>query len=475
MMSQEYNLEDQTYVIFNDDPETFERNTNVAEHQLTDFKLFSLRLEQELPFATLTAIASSVEKTGDLAFDYSIFGGNDPRTDTPLLAFGLGESSTDFLELRLASKNANNLEWQVGLNLTNLESKSTGANYIEGIADYVDSNPDDFDGQAGSVLAPDDFAERTDSSNDVSEKAIFGELTYHISEALSLTVGGRLFEYEISNTLDFLPNTDLIDPFSFTPDEANESGFIPKIAASYDINDDFLIYSSYSEGFRIGGVNVYSAANTDLPLTFNSDSTSNFEIGTKFELFNGKAKFDATIYHIEWDDIQARLFTPDDFKAYTVNGGGADINGVELSIDLKLTEALYFNTSISYNDAELSEFLPDTFAVGGGYASGTQLPGASDLILASTITMNLDGELEPTISLSHRYLSKAPVAFGASFEKGGYNIVDLNASAMISDEMQVSIFVKNLGDTYGILSAPFSFAGSVTRPRTVGASFRYDF
>ena len=39
--------------------------------------------------------------------------------------------------------------------------------------------------------------------------------------------------------------------------------------------------------------------------------------------------------------------------------------------------------------------------------------------------------------------------------------------------VELGVFAKNLFDTYGILNAPFSFAGSITRPRTIGATLRF--
>ncbi|MEM8683767.1 MAG: TonB-dependent receptor [Pseudomonadota bacterium] len=475
-MFQEYELDDQTYVIFNDDPETFDRTTNVAETQDTDFALYSLRLEQALSFGSLTALASHVEKNGDLVFDFSVFGGNDPRTDTPLLALGSGESTNDYLELRLASGSDGPATWLVGANYTKLESSSTDANFIEGISDYIDANPGEFGGQPGSVLAPNDRAERTNSTNDVTETAIFGEFGYQLTDTLSATVGGRFFEYETRPTLEFLPNADLVPPFNFVPDESSESGFIPKLSLTYTPNDDLMIYGLYSEGFRIGGVNVFALASAGLPLTFDADETKNFELGTRIDLLGKKLQLDVTAYHIEWDDVQARLFTPVDFRAYTTNGGGADIDGVELTVNALVSDWFDFNSSISYNDAALSEFLPDTFAPGGGYAPGTQLPGASEWILANNLNFRLNNlPFAPTVSLNHRYLSEAPVAFGATLERGDFHLLDLNASADISDRVSASIFIKNLADEYGVLNAPFSFAGSVTRPRTVGATLRLNF
>lgn len=472
-MYQEYDLDDQTYVLFGP-PKTFDRATNVAEFQDTDVMLHSLRIEQDLGFATLTAVGSYTEKNADLAFDNSIFGGNDPRTNTPELASSRGKSKTDYAELRLASPDEGRFRWLLGANYTRLRSTSTDGTFIEGIADYIDANPGQFGGRPGSELAPDDLATRTVSSNRVTEKAIFGEASFDLVDTLTLTLGGRLFEYKTQPRLQYLPNANLIAPFDFAPAASKDSDFIPKVSLTYKLSDDFMVYALYSEGFRIGGVNVYAAATPGLPLTFESDTTKNYEVGTRFDFIDGAASVDLTVYHIDWGNIQARLFTPVDFDAYTINGGGADIDGIELSLTLRPTRGLTFASNIAYNDARLSSLLPDSFAPGGGYGKGTQLPGASDWTLSNTIDLNFpDSPLKPRFGVAHRYLSAAPVAFGATLEKGDFHIVDLNASVTVAERIELGLFAKNLFNQYGILNAPFSFAGSVARPRTIGASVRF--
>lgn len=470
---QEYDLDDQTYVLFGP-PKTFDRATNVAEFQDTQIMLHSLKLEQDLGFATLTAIGSYTEKKANLAFDNSIFGGNDPRTNTPALASSDGKSKTEYGELRLASPDDGRFRWLIGANYTRLRSNNTDGTFIEGIGDYIDANPGQFGGQSGDTLAPGDLSERTISSNRVTEKAVFGEASFDIVDQLTLTAGGRLFEYRTRPRLQYLPNANLIPPFDFSPATSKDSDFIPKVSLTWKPSDDVMVYGLYSEGFRIGGANVFSLATPGLPLTFDSDTTKNFEIGTRFDLIDRTLTVDVTAYHIDWDNIQARLFTPGDFRAYTVNGGGADIDGVEISLTLRPTRNLSFASNISYNDARLSTLLPDSFAPGGGYAKGTQLPGASDWILSNSIDLSFaDASLKPRFNLSHRYMSAAPVAFGAALEKGDFHLIDLNASVTVSDRIDLSLFAKNLFDQYGILNAPFSFAGSVARPRTIGASVRF--
>lgn len=470
-MYQEYDLDDQTYVLFGP-PKTFERPNTVAEYQDTDFMMHSLKLEQELGFATLTALGSYTEKNASLLFDYA-FGAFDPRTNTPLVGIGFGTSKTHFAELRLTSPDDTRFRWLIGANYTRLRGEGNDRLRIDGISDYIDANPGEFGGQPSSVIAPDDLIERTTYVNRVTEKALFGEASFDIVDQLTLTLGGRVFEYRTRPEAELLPNAALIPPYDYAPAADKQSGFIPKASLTFKPSRDFMIYALYSEGFRIGGLNAFALPFPDLPQSFESDTTKNYEIGTRFDLVDGALTVDLTAYHIDWDNIQARLFTPD-VRAYTVNGGGADIDGVELSLTLRPTRNLTFASNVSYNDARLSALLPDTFAPGGGYAKGSRLPGASEWILANSIDLSFpDASLKPRIGLAHRYLSAAPVAFGATFEKGDFHLVDLNASVTVKDRFEIGLFAKNLFNQYGISSAPFSFAGSVARPRTIGATVRF--
>src|SRR3546814_16006394 len=110
----------------------------------------SLRIEQDLGFATLTAVCSYTEKKADLAFDNSIFNGYDPRTDTPELASSVGKSKTEYGELRLASPDSGRFRWLLGANYTRLRSNNTDGTFIEGIADFIDANPGEFPRQPSS-------------------------------------------------------------------------------------------------------------------------------------------------------------------------------------------------------------------------------------------------------------------------------------------------------------------------------------
>jgi outer membrane receptor protein involved in Fe transport len=175
------------------------------------------------------------------------------------------------------------------------------------------------------------------------------------------------------------------------------------VSLTFKPNNDFMIYALYSEGFRVGGINVFALPYPTLPQSFGSDTTKNYEIGTRFDLIDNSLSVDLTAYHIDWSNIQARLFTPD-IRAYTVNGGGANVDGVELSLTLRPTRNLSISSNVSYNDARLSSLLPDSFAPGGGYARDRVCPvhrnGRSRIPSTSASRFEAEAALQPVAPLS---------------------------------------------------------------------------
>jgi outer membrane receptor protein involved in Fe transport len=190
-----------------------------------------------------------------------------------------------------------------------------------------------------------------------------------------------------------------------------------------------------------------------------------------------------TAFRIDWDDIQARLFTDAPyFYSYVTNAGSAKIDGVEFSTTFFFTDWLSFSNNTTWQDAELDTFLPDTFAAGGGYPAGTTLPGSSEWTVANNLKAEWSGATgEPSIELAHRYVSTAPVAFGnpPPAERGNFNVYDLRGSIGFGDHYRVMAFINNLSDEYGVLNAPFSNqvtpAGSIIRPRTYGVRLDWNF
>jgi iron complex outermembrane receptor protein len=474
---QDTQLDDQTYVTLG----TYLRDTPRAEPQKTDFWLSSLRLDQDLQFATLTVLGSYDKKNNTTVFTYP-YAYVTGVTTGAAAAYDIGKADAKIktIEARLASKGDGPWRWLIGSSYMRADKFSADHIYQQGAAAFIDANPGDFGGYPGSVLAPGDsiYGYIADTSN--KDFGVFGELSFRPVKQIELSVGGRYFDTKNSATITNAAGS--LGAGSFTPADTTfgttqkEGGFTPKATVAYRPNGSSLLYVTYSEGFRVGGPNPNAAILAGIPKSYQSDTVKNYEIGTKLTLLDHRLLLDLTAFHLDWKNIQARLFTDAPYYySYVTNAGSAKIDGLEFSVAYQLNHWVNFSTNGTYQNARLSTFLPDTFAVGGGYPAGTTLPGSSKWSIANNLKFQFaEVRGAPGLELAHRYLSRAPVAFGnpPPAERGNFNVFDLRAFIGIGDNYRVLAFVDNLLDKYGVLNAPFSTqtvpAGSIIRPRTYG-------
>jgi iron complex outermembrane receptor protein len=167
--------------------------------------------------------------------------------------------------------------------------------------------------------------------DELEQTAVFGEVTFDVTENFSITAGGRYFDIDTDRTLKngfgvnnphlININCGVVGPWQddgipqegvncYTNEvaDSNESDFVPKFNITYRFSDDKMVYATYSEGFRRGGANaakpisVFGAGG--LFHEFDSDTLENYEVGAKTTWADGRFQFNITAYHMVWDDIQ---------------------------------------------------------------------------------------------------------------------------------------------------------------------------
>ncbi|AHE55049.1 hypothetical protein NX02_16855 [Sphingomonas sanxanigenens DSM 19645 = NX02] len=475
---QETKLDDQTYLDL-DNP--YIRNTPRAEPQETDFLLNSLRVDQDLSFGTLTVLGSIVEKNNTTVFSYPYAYVTGVTTGDEA-AYSLGDAHANIksAEARLASNGTGMFRWLIGTSYMRAKKTSYDQIFQAGAADFIDANPGLFGGFTGAQLTPGDrlYGYLSDTVNE--DFGIFGELAIRPVDEFEISFGGRYFWNSYRGTV--LNQAGALGgyPGGYTPTDSggrvsqSEDGFTPKVTITARPTDTVMAYMTYSRGYRVGGINPNAGLLPSIPAAYDSDTVDNYEAGVKVSLFENRMYVDATVFTIDWKDIQARLFGPEpSYYSYVSNAGSANVSGVEFSTTVEPLPYLSVSTNLTYQDAQLTDFLPDTFAAGGGYASGTRLPGSSKWSIANNVKLDLaDVSGKPTIEIAHRYLSSAPVAFGNDATRGNFNIFDLRASVTLMEKFRILAFANNIFDEYGILNAPFTSqvtpAGSIVRPRTIG-------
>ena len=377
-----------------------------------------LTIDGDLGFADLTFAGSYLDREVDYDIDYTQYAEysnyveynytcvnydfndcTDPRIQY--------ENDSTFerssVEVRLQSKAQGRLRWVAGLFHTDDRHDYFNQWIIPSIPDGNDIPPN------RNVNGREDLYFATNQQRQSSELAVFGEVSFDLSNTWSASLGARWFETE-DKVAGFVGTR-----FScFDPADGNRIGngtasnpncggglgakiddFTGKINVSYRFNDDIMLYATYSEGFRPGGVN--REPSPVIPQIYRPDFLKNFEIGYKASFADGRARFNAAAYVMDWDDLQLTRFDVENFGSFlglTANTGGADIAGIEGDFELRVSDGWTLSGGFSYNRAELAEdFFVRTTDPAPAAPNGTDLPFTPDLkyTLISRHTFSIAG------------------------------------------------------------------------------------
>jgi outer membrane receptor protein involved in Fe transport len=221
------------------------------------------------------------------------------------------------------------------------------------------------------AYAPDGGNVYTQWGPGYSERQIaeFGELTYHFTDALTLTGGIR--HYDISNRTQLYQSGLLIGGnvpgvVSFTDTPSNATGNVYKGNLSYKITPDHLVYAQYSEGFRPGFGNgaLPAECNSEYTLQVSPDSIKSYELGAKTDWLNRRLTVNGAAYRINWNDIQQGVLLPCGFGT-SGNYGAAVIKGGEIEAGAHLTQRISAGLSLTYLHTELQQASPLSGAMAG--------------------------------------------------------------------------------------------------------------
>ena len=376
---------------------------------------------------------------------YSVHGCVDPR-----IQYNQDSNyKRSTFEARLVSQGDGRLNWVGGLFYNKNEHDYFNQWHIPSIDAAVDpliGSPVPTDRNVRGVT---DLYFVTNQERESTETAIFGEVSFDFTDQLTGLVGARFFDTDDELT-GFVGSTfSCFDPATgnrlgaatasgacgagLTTDDS-DSTF--KVSVTYQFNDNFMGYVTYSEGFRPSGINREDSP--IIPQIYKPDTIKNYELGWKATLAEGRLRFNGAVYFMDWDDMQLTRFDIDNlgsFLGLTSNTEGADITGFEADLDWQATDQLRLWLSASINEAELSgDFFVGTTDPTPAAPDGTYLPFTPDL----------------KYSLGGRY----------SFEMGRFGSY-VQAFYVHTDESWNDLFVssRSLQADYGFLNASFGIQG----------------
>jgi len=409
-------------------------------------------------------------------------------------------------EIRLVSTGDGPLNWITGVFYNDFKRRSSTQEFTPGFDQFA------VDNFGGAQLRPDALEYYQTDDIKLTEKAVYGEVGYQLTDAWQVTLGARYFRFEEDDTTGFdLPlfytvfdgrvPPDLIDPVYQSAD-TNDDDAIFKFNTSYHFSEDVLGYLTVSEGYRLGGINAVPPC-VDLnsgeqnvcalpnEINIKPDKTVNYEVGVHSEI-GDNILLNGSVYYIDWKDIQMANVTENGAVPIVTNASKARSTGIELSGQWYLTEALSVMGTYAYIDAQLTEDAPGVLDGEDAY-NGDRLPGTPEhqgSLAVNYGTGLADGsqlDFDWSIVGNSNVLTKVGERnYGEKLS--GYTLSNVSAT-WSRDAWRVSLYADNVFDKYyetGVrtdTSYIYEVGGfdlrryftSVGRPRQVGLRFTYRF
>ena len=393
-------------------------------------------------------------------------------------------------EVRLNSTGDGALQWLVGAFYSDLSRNMVQAGTDESGAPFF-ANP-----LIG--IATDDTL--VDIRSDFSEEqvAVFGELTYALSDRVTLGAGLRWFD----STVEFNQFSDgaLVTfgavPAIETAGRESTDDVNPHLQLQFFASDDHSIYARAAKGFRSPVVNALAdnalcapelAALGDLAQNLTEpDTVWNYEVGSKSTLANGRVQLNVAAYYADWRDIQVPIQLECGFFL-SANAGDAESKGAELEVSAVVTDALQVNFSASFTDAEFKDTITNSLGL-AITTDGQRTPGTPEWNVSAgfehqhQLTASLNGSLRFDFNYISDYpgLVEVSTPGEAIANVGDYSTVNGRYAVTLNESTDFEIFAKNLFDERGVTAETsptnlFGFQRYLIRPRTVGVQVRHRF
>jgi iron complex outermembrane receptor protein len=246
-------------------------------------------------------------------------------------------------------------------------------------------------------------------------EAIYFDAKYKITDALTLTIGGRgSFEQKSAKYSQyyFIPAASPILPFS---NNANFSAFTPRATIMYALAPRTNVYASYTQGFRSGAFNVSPEAPGNV-VPAKPERIGSYEVG--FKTASSWYTFDTAAFFYNYRDLQVGLTEPS--PACLAKGGTpqscpvvniisnapeAQAYGIDVDGSISPVENLVLKAGVEWLHARYTKF---------SNADGTGLYSALGIDVTGQ-TQNWTGDQmarAPTVTANAAINYKVPLTYG---------------------------------------------------------------
>lgn len=360
-------------------------------------------------------------------------------------------------EFRLASDTGGPLTWQ------------TGAYFFD--ADFT-----------VTTVGPFGFPPSTTVTHSNKAWAVFGQASYAVNEALSVTGGLRYTNDDKDFSVAAAPSNNI----SISDEHVSWD-----LSAMYALNDDMSVYARIADGFRGPSIQGRNVAFFAPPSAAQSETVISYEAGFKSTLLNDTLRFNGAAYTYEVADIQLTAVGGAGNLVQLINADKGKAWGLEVDAEWAPLDNLVFTGGFSYVDSEIDDpglavgvcaqcTVTDPLnGLGQALIDGNPFPNAPETIANLTARYSIpwgsDGELFAFTDWAYQGKTNLFLYESVEFQtddqiEGGLKF----GWAKTDGSLEVAAFARNITDEDNIKGG-IDFNNNtafVNEPRIIGVSLK---
>ena len=305
-------------------------------------------------------------------------------------------------------------------------------------------------------------------ASETDSLAVFGQLDFHFSDRLTLSLGARVTDEEregskaqvvgevYTSDLNNAPvacNTptvplsactmgdDGLTPGGSITGEIDDTNTSYNVALQFAVSDNSNLYVSTATGFKSGGFDLRGAGNP-ASFVFGEEESTNFEFGGRHTLANGSLRFNWTLYHTEVDDLQVSSNDPVLIQQ-TVVAADATSEGVEVDLYWATpADGLVLSFVGAYTDSTYDDFIGPCYL--SQVENGT---GCTNVTIGAGQRVGIQDLKGETLPVAPEF--SAVIGADYTFPVGANMDLRLSAKYLYADDQVMSVE----RDPHGFLSA----------------------
>ncbi len=341
------------------------------------------------------------------------------------------------------------------------------------------------------------WRESIHNTGDFTNWGIYADVDYSISDKWNV-IGGLRYSKDKKDFSWYIPQTNFAEVrpgvnnllFQQVDMKASDSWskVTGRLVTSYQLDDDQMIFLSYSTGYKSGG---YDSLTPSME-SFEPEDTTNYEMGYKAVLWDSVVA-NVSAYYMELDNLQRSISskTPENLQAVpTIINEDREITGAEFDIRWNATSSLQLGVVTEIRTTDI--FSPDFYNGEGDLinAQKTSIDAATNYTLmldwmpdfgVGTTNLHIDYVFEENLNDEQVGLEDYKKPVNAYFR----DIEDLNARLSWTndeDSLEIGLWGKNLLDKRYIFSLGGYAAdvldvphGRINRGLEAGIDVKYSF